>query len=255
MQNPYLSIILPAYNEEERLPDSLNKIVRFLELQPYSSEVIVVENGSQDDTAAVVRQFSEKYPFISLISIPKPGKGRAVRTGMLAARGDYLFFADVDLSMPIEGVRAFLPPVCRGYDIAIGSREVPEACRFNEPGYRHLMGRIFNYIIRILAVRGFDDTQAGFKCFRREVAQAIFPYQTIDGWAFDVELLHIAQKHRYRIVEVPIQWYFMENSRVRPVEDTINMIREVWRIRSNSLAGRYDIRPDKPLARSVTSSS
>lgn len=255
MKNPFLSIVVPAFNEEERLPSSLQKIVDFLQGQSFPSEVVVIDDGSEDETAAVVRRYAADYPYVSLLSLPHRGKGHAVKSGMLAARGDFLFLCDADLSMPIEGVLDFLPPACRAYDVAIGSREAPEAHRFNEPAYRHLMGRVFNLIIRALAVPGFNDTQAGFKCFRREAAHSIFPYQTVDGWAFDVEVLHIAQKHGYRIIEVPIDWYYMAHSRVKPVQDTINMIREVWRIRRNSLAGRYDARPDQPLARSVTSNS
>ncbi|MFQ5612073.1 MAG: dolichyl-phosphate beta-glucosyltransferase [Anaerolineae bacterium] len=255
MTQPFLTIIVPAYNEEARLPSSLRQIVDFLQAQPFKSQVIVVDDGSEDNTAAVVKHFSDQYPWVLLLSLPHRGKGHAVKHGMMAAQGDYLFICDADLSMPIEEVANFLPPVCDDYDVAIGSREAPGARRFHEPFYRHLMGRVFNLIVRVLAVRGFDDTQAGFKCFRREAAQAIFPYQTIDGWAFDVEVLHIAQKQGYHIIEVPIQWYYMERSQVKPVRDTINMFREVWHIRRRSLAGSYDARPDQSSPRSMASNS
>ena len=172
------------------------------------------------------------------------GKGAAVRTGMLAARGDYLFMADADFSMPVEEVLKFLPPKLSDYDVAIGSRETAGAVRYNEPAYRHFMGRVFNSYVKVLAIPGFEDTQCGFKCFRREVALDILPYQTIDGWAFDVELLFIALQRNYRVVEVPVQWYYGANSRISPIRDTINMIREVLHIRANGWNGRYSPHPE-----------
>ena len=239
---PFLSIIIPAHNEERRLPGSLEKIVAFLERQDYQAEVIVVDNGSRDNTSGVVEGFMARYPFISLIREERRGKGLAVKLGMLAARGEYLFLCDADLSMPIEEVAKFLPPQLEDYDVAIASREVEGARRYGEPPHRHLMGRVFNLIVRLLAVRGFQDTQCGFKCFRREVARDIFSRQTMEGWGFDVEVLFIAQKRGYRIVEVPINWYYMANSRVRPIRDSIRMFREVLQVRINDWRGVYDER-------------
>jgi len=236
---PLLSIIIPANNEELRLPGSLGKIVAFLEEQDYEAEVIVVENASQDNTAGVVEGFMARYPVISMIQEEKPGKGLAVKRGMLAARGEYLFICDADLSMPIEEVAKFLPPQLEDYDVAIASREVEGARRYGEPAYRHLMGRVFNFLVRLLAVPGFQDTQCGFKCFRREVARDIFPYQTIEGWGFDVEVLFIAQKRGYRIVEVPINWYYRANSRVSPIKDTLTMLGELLKVRLNDWRGMY----------------
>ena len=239
---PFLSIIIPAHNEERRLPGSLEKIAAFLEKQNYQAEVIVVDNGSSDNTSGVVEGFMARYPFISLIREERRGKGLAVKLGMLAARGEYLFLCDADLSMPIEEVAKFLPPQLEDYDVAIASREVEGARRYGEPPHRHLMGRVFNLIVRLLAVRGFQDTQCGFKCFRREVARDIFSRQTMEGWGFDVEVLFIAQKRGYRIVEVPINWYYMANSRVRPIRDSIRMFREVLQVRINDWRGVYDER-------------
>ena len=236
---PLLSIIIPAHNEEQRLPGSLGKIVAFLEEQRYKAEVIVVENASQDNTAGVVEEFMARHPFISMIREERPGKGRAVKLGMMGARGEYLFICDADLSMPIEEVAKFLPPALEGYDLAIASREVEGARRYGEPAYRHLMGRVFNILVRLLAVPGFQDTQCGFKCFRREVAHDIFPSQTIDGWGFDVEVLFIAHKRGYRIVEVPINWYYMSSSRISPIKDTLNMFRELLKVRLNDRQGLY----------------
>jgi dolichyl-phosphate beta-glucosyltransferase len=235
-----LSIVIPAYNEERRLPESLPQVVDFVRRQSYATEVLVVDDGSVDKTADIVRAFEKEAPFVTLIQVEHGGKGHAVRAGMLQAKGEYLFLCDSDLSMPIEEVGKFLPPALGDYDVAIASREAEGARRFGEPGYRHLMGRVFNLIVNVLAVRGIQDTQAGFKCFRRPAAQAIFNLQTIKGWGFDVEVLYIAQRHKMEIVEVPINWYYKDRSQVRPVLDTYNMLREVLRVRLNSWQGRYD---------------
>lgn len=239
---PLLSIIIPAYNEEARLPRSLEQIGEFVSRQPYQVEVLVVNDGSRDNTIGVVREAMSKYPFISLIDKEHRGKGHTVKVGVMAAQGQYLFACDSDLSMPIEEVSKFLPSRLGEYDIAIASREVAGARRYGEPFYRHVMGRVFNTIVHFLAVPGIQDTQCGFKSFRREVAREIFPYQTVDGWSFDVELLFIARKYGYRIVEVPINWYYMERSQVHPIRDTINMFREVSKIRGNDRLGLYNKR-------------
>jgi dolichyl-phosphate beta-glucosyltransferase len=235
----FLSITIPAYNEEKRLPDSLPRIIQFVQQQEYSIEVIVVDDGSTDRTADIVREFQKQAPFITLLQVDHGGKGHAVRAGMMQAHGEYLFLCDSDLSMPIEEVTKFLPPALDGYDLAIASREIEGARRYDEPGYRHLMGRVFNLIVRLLAVRGIQDTQAGFKCFRRDAARQLFPLQTIDGWGFDVEILFIAQRHGKKIVEVPINWYYKNRSQVRPIQDTYNMFREALKVRLNAWQGRY----------------
>ncbi len=203
-------------------------------------EVLVVDNGSTDRTPDIVRDFAARYPLLSLLHQPVRGKGAAVRKGMLEGRGEYLFICDADLAMPIEQVERFLPPALSDYDVAIASREAPGARRFNEPWYRHLMGRGFNLVVRTLAVPGIQDTQCGFKSFRREVARDLFTTQVLDGWAFDVEVLYIAIRRGYRIVEVPIDWYYGEGSRVNPLRDSWNMLREVLRVRANGRAGLYD---------------
>lgn len=238
-QTCFLSIVIPAYNEEKRLPDSLPQILNFVRKQNYPIEVIVVDDGSTDQTAQVVREFQQDAPFLSLIQVEHGGKGHAVRAGMLQAKGDYMFLCDSDLSMPIEEVSKFVPPALDGYDVAIASREIKGARRYDEPAYRHLMGRVFNLIVSLLAVRGIQDTQAGFKCFRREAARRLFPLQTIKGWGFDVEILFIAQRSGLQIVEVPINWYYKNRSQVRPIQDTYNMLREVLKVRINGWRGLY----------------
>ena len=239
MNTPYLSIIIPAYNEEDRLPRTLPQVVHFIEAQSYGVEVIIVNNNSQDKTRQIADKLAVEKPYIHVIDESTQGKGAAVRTGMLAGKGEYLFIADADLSMPITEVVKFLPPQIEPYDVAIGSREIEGAKRFDEPLYRHLMGRVFNMIVRVLAVPGFQDTQAGFKCFHRDRVQDILTRQTIDGWAFDVELLFIAQQLGQKIVEVPINWHYRPNSRINPLQDSYNMLVEVWGIRQKGKRGEY----------------
>ncbi len=233
---PFLSLIIPAYNEEQRLRRTLTQIQAFLSEQPYESEVLVVENGSQDRTAAVAEDFA---PEVRLLREPKRGKGLAVRRGMMEASGDFRFICDADLSMPIEEVIRFLPPKLDDYDIAIASREVPGAVRYNEPAYRHWIGRTFNLLVRTMAVPDFQDTQCGFKCFTAEAAEALFPMQRIDGWTFDVELLYVALRLGYRVKEVPINWYYFPGSRVRIVQDSWLMLTDLFRIRRNWRRGLY----------------
>lgn len=240
--SPFLSIIIPAHNEEHRLPASLQKILNFLETQAYTAEVIIVENGSQDRTAEIAAQFAQEHHNVHLLREPMAGKGLAVRQGMLAAQGDYRFICDADLSMPIEEVNRFLPPQLGYFDIAIGSREVPGAVRYDEPLYRHLIGRVFNLLVRLLTIPGIQDTQCGFKCFKAEVVDDIFQVQSLDGWTFDVEVLFIAMKRGYTILEVPISWYFNRGSRVHLLRDTVAMFTDLFRIRMNWRRGMYERR-------------
>ncbi|NPA93789.1 MAG: glycosyltransferase family 2 protein [Chloroflexi bacterium] len=238
---PFLSIVIPAHNEAHRLPGTLEKVLAFLRTQPYSAEVLVVENGSTDNTLALARAFQEANPdVVRVLHEERRGKGLAVQRGMLAARGEYRFLCDADLSMPIEELPRFLPPQLTDFDIAIGSRELPESRRLQEPAYRHLIGRAFNLMVQALALPGFRDTQCGFKCFRGEVADDVFRYQTMTGMSFDVEILFIARRRGYRIVEVPITWYFDPDSRVRLVHDSMRMAIDLLAIRWNALRGRYD---------------
>lgn len=238
---PLLTIIIPAYNEERRLPPSLEQIVAFIQAQPEPIDVIIVENGSSDRTTEIAEAYAARYPFIQVLHSEK-GKGAAVRVGMMAGRGRYLFMCDSDLSMPIAEVRKFLPANLGEYDVAIASREGPGAHRYGEPWYRHLRGRIFNAIIRVLAIPGLQDTQCGFKSFRRAVARDVFASLTMTGWAFDVEALFIALRRGYKVTAVPINWYFNADSRVRPLHDPYRMARDVLRIRLNGWRGVYDRR-------------
>ncbi len=240
-EEPFLSIVIPAHNEERRLPDTLTQTLAFLEAQPYTWELILVENGSTDRTWAIIQDAVQAHPGrVHGLRSPQRGKGLAVRMGMLAARGRYRFMADADLSMPIHELRRFLPPQLTDFDIAIASREAPGAIRYDEPWYRHLIGRAFNTMVRVLALPGLQDTQCGFKMFRGPVADDVFRYQTLTGMTFDVEVLFIARRRGYRIVEVPIPWYFNPDSRVRLLQDSLMMAWDLLRIRWNAWRGRYD---------------
>ena len=231
MNKPFLSIVIPAYNEEERLPGSLAKIAAFLRQQPYTAEVLVVENGSSDRTYAIAQEFEEKNKIFHALHIAARGKGIAVKTGMLAAQGAYRFICDADLSMPIAEVNNFLPPILENCDIAIASREAPGAQRIGEPAYRHFIGRVFNGFVKFMALPGLQDTQCGFKCFSASAAQQLFPLQTIQGWTFDVEVLYLARQLGYTIHEVPIHWYFDSHSKVRFLRDSLQMAGDLFRIR------------------------
>lgn len=241
---PLLSIVIPAHNEEGRLPPSLVSIDNFLKTQPYQAEVVIVENGSTDRTLEVAQAFAATRPYVRVIQAAARGKGLAVKVGMLAATGDYRFICDADLSMRIEDIVQFLPPNVNGHDIIIASREGKGAQRVGEPVYRHLIGRVNNLIIQLTAVRGFEDTQCGFKMFNRKSAEDLFSVQQMFGIGFDIELLFIARKRGYHIKEVPIVWYFDADSRMRLVGDSLNLLVEIWQIRRNWIQGVYA--PKKP---------
>jgi len=240
LTQPFLSIIIPAHNEARRLPPSLEKIDAFLDTQPFAAEVLVVENGSIDDTLGIAESYAEKMPRLRVLHEDLRGKGLAVRRGMLAASGEYRFLCDADLSMPIEQITRFLPPELDGFDIAIGSREVAGSVRYDEPWYRHQIGRVFNTMVRWVLLPGLQDTQCGFKCFRGDVAEKIFPLQILTGMSFDAEVLYIARKFGYTIREIPIDWYFDPDSRVRLVGDSMRMGLDLISIRLKAARGDYD---------------
>ena len=236
---PFLSIIIPAYNEANRLPQTLAQVNAFIQAQDYTAEVIVVENGSTDTTFEISEQFAGEHEGFSVLKEVNRGKGEAVRKGMLAAMGDYRFMCDADLSMPIEQVNRFLPPELDEFDIAIGSREAPGSIRYNEPIYRHLGGRGVNTMIRMFALPGLHDTQCGFKCFKAAVAEDLFSLQTMTGWSFDIELLFIARRKGYKIVEIPIPWFFNPESKLNTVRDAFLMGIDILKIWKNQLSGKY----------------
>jgi len=235
----FLSIIIPAFNEEHRLPSTLEQALSFLRQQAYSFEILVVENGSRDRTYQIAHQYASLYPEIRVVSESTRGKGLAVRRGMQEAFGEYRFMCDADFSMPVEEITRFLPPKLIEFDIAIASREAQKAVRYNEPLYRHLGGRMINLVIRKLALSGLHDTQCGFKCFHRSVSDDLFQYQTLTGWSFDIEVLYIARMRGYRIVEIPIPWYFNPESKLNVIKDAFQMGIDILKIRRNAAQGIY----------------
>jgi len=237
----YLSIVIPAFNEERRLPATLQRLTEFLRAQSWTWEIRVIDDGSKDGTARVTEEFARTTPGVVVQREPHRGKGGAVRAGLTAALGQYRFMCDADLSMPPDEIPRFLPPAQSAFDVAIGSRERTGAQRVGEPLRRHIMGRIFNYTIQILVARGISDTQCGFKMFTAASVRAIFPHTTLDGWAFDVEVLCIARALGLRIVEVPIDWHHRNESQVSMVRDSWRMLRDVLKVRArmrrNGLVG------------------
>jgi len=247
---PLLSVVVPAYNEERRLPRTLAAILAYLARQPYGAEVIVADDGSDDDTAVLVDRLLDEHPNLYLLRLDHRGKGFAVRAGALSARGEYVLLCDADLAVPIEEWDRLRQALESGYDVAIGSREGAGARRVGEPWHRHLMGRVFNTIVRIVAVGNFQDTQCGFKALRQHVAQDLFHRVRIYGadaplvagaavTAYDVELLFLAVKRGYRVAEVPVPWNYGEETKVSALRDSWRNLRDVLTVRWYALSGRY----------------
>lgn len=245
---PYLSVVIPAYNEVVRLPETLRTVLKWLAAQPYRAEVIVVDDGSTDDTGSVAKGLIPPECGRVLCE-PHRGKGATVRAGMLAARGAVVLFTDADLAVPIEETSRLLA-VMDGAGVVIGSREGEGATREGEPAFRHLMGRVFNWLVQALAVPGINDTQCGFKLFRADAVRAIVPRLRLYGpdapqvhgarvTGFDVEVLVIARRQGFTIREEPVRWRYGVNSKVRPLADTFWNLRDVLRVRLNDWRGYY----------------
>jgi dolichyl-phosphate beta-glucosyltransferase len=229
--------VIPAYNEENRLGPTLARVKEYLAARDYTSEVLVVDNASKDRTIEVGRAAG-----VEVIEEPRRGKGAAVRTGMLAARGEYVLFSDADLSTPIEEVEKLLDRLQNGCDIAIASRALPESnITVHQPWYREIVGRGGNLLVRAMAVRGIADTQCGFKLFPRELAQRIFRVMRLTGAAFDVEVLFVAQRYGLKIAEVPVTWIDSPDTRFNRVTDSFDALKDLVRIRVNWVLGRYRI--------------
>lgn len=246
---PHLSIVIPAYNEAARLPETLRAVLAYLDAQPYRAEVIVVDDGSTDETVAVAEQLLPRARG-RVLRKEHRGKGAAVRAGMLAARGARVLFTDADLAVPIEETGRLLQALDGSFGVVIGSREGAGATREGEPTLRHVMGRVFNRIVQWLAVPGINDTQCGFKVFRADAVAAIMPRLRLYGpdapqvhgarvTGFDVEVLVIARRRGFYIREVPVLWRYGEQSKVRPLADTFWNLRDVLRVRINDWRGYY----------------
>ena len=234
---PHLSVVIPAYNEERRLGPTLERVKQYLSAQSYRSEIIVVDNHSRDGTAGLARKAG-----VSVLSEPRQGKGAAVRTGMLAARGEWVLFSDADLSTPIEEVEKLMAALRSGYDIAIGSRALPESnLPVRQPWYREMVGRVGNLLVRMMAVHGIADTQCGFKLFPQALAGRLFGAQRMTGIAFDMEVLFLAQRLKLRIAEVPVTWVDNPDSRISRVRDSLDALKDLVRIRADWLLRRYRV--------------
>ena len=231
MVQPNLSIIIPVFNEEERIGATLNLVVNFLRTREYAWEIVISDDGSTDATVSVVKQFINDGSNIKLLELAHHGKGWAIKNGMLSATGKHRFICDADLSMPIDQMERFFVNDSGCVEIAIGSREMPLSRRLGEPFSRRLMGRIYNLLVKGMGVSGITDSQCGFKCFSGEKVFALFNKQTISGFAFDVEILFLAQRAGITIREIDIDWYYMPNSKVRPILDSICMTWDLARIR------------------------
>ena len=245
----YLSIIVPAYNEENRLPATLARLDEYLFGRDFSYELLVVDDGSRDATRQVVRDFSQTRSWVRLVQYDddkdRPvnrGKGYAVRQGVLASAGRDVLFSDADLSTPIEELEKLLPPIARGEcDIAVASRAMPESkLAVHQPWYREAMGRTFNKFVQTVIGTKISDTQCGFKAFRGDVARRLFSIAQIDGFGFDTEIIYLANKFDYRTREIGVIWRHRDESRVNPITAPLSMMSELLQVRLNDMRGEYD---------------
>jgi dolichyl-phosphate beta-glucosyltransferase len=238
-----VSIIIPAYNEEQRITPTLESMSEFLATQPYRYEIVVVDDGSKDGTVALCRQLSERIPHLRVIATsPNRGKGHAVRVGMLASRGAVRIMCDADGSMPATELPKLLAPIAAGKaSIAIGSRYVEGAAQHTQPAWRRLWSRLCNKVIQAALVPGVRDTQCGFKAFTAQSAHELFTKATINGWAFDLEVLAIAKRSGHEVAEVGVQWTDDARSKVNPLKDLWKVIKEAVTIKRNLRRGAYGV--------------
>ncbi len=247
---PYLSVVIPSYNEVQNIERGvLNQVIEYLEKQDYTWEVVLSDDGSADETVAKLHEFATRNKHVRVVENIHAGKAPTVKSGMLEATGEWRLFTDFDQSSPLQEVEKLLPWTKKGYDVVIGSREIKGAIRDKEPFHRHMMGKVFNMVVQILAVPGVQDTQCGFKLFSAEATQTLFKQLVVYGGqeqrkdaftgAFDVELLYLALKNGFQLKEIPISWAYNETARVNPLKDSFRMFRDIVRIRLASLQGKY----------------
>jgi len=278
MEARFLSIVVPAFNEAARIADTLSKVAAEIDHLGIDAEVLVVDDGSTDATASIVADASRSDRRIKLVRAPHAGKGAAVRRGMLEATGAWRFLADADLSMPISELQRFMPASAKGFgaaslafaersgeqsasatlpaDVVVGSREAAGATRVGEPWSRHAIGRVFNWCVKLLVLRGVDDTQCGFKLFSVHAAETLFPWQRLDGFGFDVEILFLAQRAGLVIRELPVTWVYSRESKVNIASGGRGFL-DLLRIRWNQLRGMYPppVPPGRPHANATRPSA
>jgi dolichyl-phosphate beta-glucosyltransferase len=247
MTYPQYSIVIPAYNESARIGGTLQAVVACVRQRGWNAEVIVVDDGSHDDTAEIVRAFAKNAPELRMIHNPgNRGKGYSVRNGILQSLGEVVMFTDADLSAPIEEADGLFAAIAGGADIAIGSRWLERTRQsIRQPLYRQFFGRCFNVVTHAVMGLPYADTQCGFKAFTRAAAQTVFQLQTIERWGFDPEILFIARKRGYRVVEVPVSWAHDDRTRISYLRDGTRMLQDIAIVRWNALTGRYN----KPVER------
>ncbi len=240
-QDIYLSVVIPAFNEEGRIEKSIRGIEKFLVQAGYPFEIIVIDDGSLDGTWSLLTNLSQKIPhLIHHRNDKNEGKGYSVKRGVLLARGKFILFSDSDLSTPIEEITNLLPWFDKGYDIVIGSRGLKQSnIIIHQALHRENMGRVFNWLVRLLLLPDFKDTQCGFKCFKQETVSEIFIRQTVFGFCFDVELLFISKLLGYKIKECPVRWINSPNSKVHTIKDPFFMIKDLIKIKLNHVNGKY----------------
>ena len=242
MAGPHISIVIPAYNEAARIGRTLEKIKQYLEENRYSAEVLVVDDGSSDPTAEIVKQHGTNWPSLRLVqNLVNQGKGFSIKSGALQALGEIILFTDADLSAPISEMPKLLSPIQNGHcDVTFGSRAVDRSLiGIHQSPFREYSGRVFNVFVQGIAGLPFKDTQCGFKAFRRSCSLQVFERQTVSGFGFDPEILYIARKRGLRLMEIPVKWDNVHGTTVRLLKDSFRMFLDLVRIPWNDLKGKY----------------
>jgi len=250
MITPDYSIIIPAYNESVRIGPTLDRVLAYMQQQGWEAEIVVVNDGSRDGTAEIVRAYAGGSASVRLVENPgNCGKGYSVRNGILHAKGAVVLFTDADLSSPIEEAAKLLDAIHRGCDVAIGSRWLRSDLQTaRQPIHRQVLGRAFNLALKVVLGLSFKDTQCGFKAFKQQAARDIFGRQVIRRWGFDPEILFLARQLGYKTKEIPVAWAHDERSKINPLIDGMSMLLDMFRIRWNSISGKYDCSPLPALA-------
>jgi glycosyltransferase involved in cell wall biosynthesis len=250
MITPDYSIVIPAYNESARIAPTLDRVLAYIQRQGWEAEIVVVNDGSRDDTAEIVRDYADGSATVRLVENPgNRGKGYSVRNGVLHAKGAVVLFTDADLSSPIEEAAKLFDSIHRGNDIAIGSRWLRSDLQTTRQSIlRQVLGRVFNLALRVVLGLGFKDTQCGFKAFKQQAARDIFARQVIQRWGFDPEILFLARQSGYRTEEIPVAWAHDGRSKINPLSDGMSMVMDMFRIRWNSISGKYDCSPQSTLS-------